>query len=78
MESPLSPIVADMIMQDLEEIAIGRLLIWLLFYFWWLGDIILAAPSESINNTLKIFNSLHIRSQFTMEIGIILRRLTVD
>jgi len=34
------------------------------------NDIILAAPLESINNILKIFNSLHIRLQFTMEIGI--------
>jgi len=33
MELSLSPIVADMVMQDLEEIAIGRLPCRLLFYF---------------------------------------------
>jgi len=66
----LSPIVADMIMQELQEITIGRLSVRLLFYFRYVDDIILAAPSESINDILKIFNSLHVRLQFTMEIGI--------
>jgi len=63
----LFPIVADIIMQDLKEIAI-RLSVWLLFYFRYVYDIISAVLSESINDILKIFNSLHIR--FTMEIGI--------
>jgi len=54
MESPLSPIVADMIMQDLEEIAIGRLSVQLLFYFRYVDDIILVAPSKNINDILKL------------------------
>lgn len=49
MELSLSPIVADMVMQDLEEIAIGRLPCRLLFYFRYV-DIILGAPSESVDD----------------------------
>jgi len=57
-----------MIMQDLEEIAIEKLSCRLLFYFRY--DIILAAPSESVDDILGIFNSLYVRLQFTVEVGI--------
>ena len=70
MASLLSPIVIDMTLQDLEEIAIGRLLYRLLFYFWYVNDIILAAPSESVDDILEIFNSLNTKLQFTVEVGI--------
>ena len=56
-------------MQDLEESVINKLLIQSLFYYRHVNDIILALPFDSINNTLNIFNSLHSRLQFTMEIG---------
>ena len=55
-------------MPDFEENAIGRLPVWLLFYYRYV-DIILAVPSDSIDNILGIFNSLHTRLQFTMEDG---------
>ena len=58
-----------MIMQDFEENAIGRLPVRLLFYYRYIDDIILAAPSDSIDDILGIFNSLHTRLQFTMEVG---------
>jgi len=32
--------------------------------------IVLALPSENIDDTLTIFNSLHTRLQFTIEVGI--------
>ena len=70
MGSPLSPVVANMVMQDFEKMAIGMLPCRLLFYYRYVDDIILAAPSESICDILDIFNSLHIRLQFTMEIGL--------
>jgi len=60
MGSPLSPVVANMIMQDFEEIVIGILPVRLLFYYRYVDDIILIAPSESID-ILGIFNSLHTR-----------------
>ena len=67
-ESLLSSIIADVI-QDLEEIAIRRLPVWL-FYFRYMDEHHLVVPSESINDILKIFNSLHIRLQFTMKVDI--------
>ncbi|XP_018367481.1 PREDICTED: uncharacterized protein LOC108763996 [Trachymyrmex cornetzi] len=70
MGSPLSPIVADMVMQDLEETALGLLPVRLSFYYQYVDDVILAAPSESIDDILCVFNSLHTRLQFTMEVGI--------
>jgi len=70
MGSPLSPIIADIVMQDLEEIAILNLQIHSLFYYRYVDDIVLALPSENIDDTLTIFYSLHTKLQFTMEVGI--------
>ena len=64
--APLSPIIADIVMQDLEKIAIQKLSVNLLSYFSYV-DIILPTPLDSTNIILEIFNS-HIRLQFTMEI----------
>ena len=67
---PLSPVVANMVMQDFEENAIRRLPVWLLFYHWYVDNIILAALSDNIDDILGIFNSLlYTRLQFTMEVG---------
>ena len=41
----------------------------LLFYYRYVADIIFAAPSENVGDVLDIFNSLHTRLQFTMEVG---------
>ena len=60
---PMSPIIADIVMQDLEESAINKLLIQSLFYYRYVDNIILALPSDSINDTLNTFNSLHSRLQ---------------
>ena len=69
MGSPLSPVVANMVMQDFEKMAIGMLPCRLLFYRY-VDDIILVAPSERVGDILNIFNSLDTRLQFTMEIGL--------
>lgn len=68
MGSPLSPILAEIVMQDLEQLAIENLLVELLFYFWYVDDIILTAPVENINKILNISNSYYERLQFTMEV----------
>ena len=68
MGSPLSPIIADIVMQDLEETALKKLSVQPLFYFRYVDDILLALPSDAINDTLNIFNSLHTRLQFTLEV----------
>jgi len=41
----------------------------LLFYYRYVDDIVLAAPSDSMNDIKNIFNLLHARLQFTIEIG---------
>jgi len=51
MGSPMSPITADIVMQDLEESAINKLSIQPLFYYRYVDDIILAFPSDSIDMT---------------------------
>src|SRR5580765_773321 len=64
MGSPLSPVLADLVLQDLEEKAISRLPIPLPLYFRYVDDIVLAAPPSFF---LTTFNSFHKRLQFTIE-----------
>jgi len=66
MDLSLSLIIADSVMQDLKEIAINKLLIQHCFILnLHVDDVILALPSNTINNTLNTFNSLHTKLQFT-------------
>lgn len=44
MGSPLSPVLADLVLQDLEESAISRLPLTLPMYYRYVDDVILAAP----------------------------------
>ena len=69
MGSPLSPIIADIVLQDLEGLAIERLPCELTFYFRYVDDILISAPREFFDEILKIFNSLHNRLKFTLEIN---------
>ena len=70
MGSPLSPVIADIVMQDIENKALETLGSKLPFYFRYVDDIACAVPNNLIERTLEIFNSIHPRLQFTMEIGI--------
>jgi len=65
----LSPIIAEIVLQDLEKKALGLLSIGLSFYHRYVDDIALATPKHKINELLNTFNSLHPRLQFTLEIG---------
>jgi len=69
MGSPLSPMVADLIMQSLELQTINNLSFVPIFYFRYVDDIALAAPSSYLNNLLTKFNSFHPRLKFTLEVG---------
>jgi len=69
MGSPLSPILADIVLQDIEEVALGRIPAVLPFYIRYVDDILLAAPNNLLNIILKIFNSFHERLKFTMEVS---------
>ena len=69
MGSPLSPIAADLVMQDLENRALQTLTFTLPFYCRYVDDVAMAAPKDSIDTILNVFNAYHPRLQFTIEIG---------
>jgi len=68
--SPLSSIIADLVMRDLEEKALKRIRIQVPFYFRYEDNIAMAIPSSFHDDILDIFNSFHSRLQFTMERGV--------
>jgi len=63
MGSPLSPIVADLIMRDLEEHVLNSLNIRPTCRY--VDDIVLAAPKEEIHSILNKFSGYHHRLKFT-------------
>ena len=69
MGSPLSPIIADLVLQDLETVVLGTFDFHVPFYFRYVDDIALAIPSDKVNFILESFNAFHPRLQFTIEIG---------
>ncbi|XP_011859234.1 PREDICTED: uncharacterized protein LOC105556743, partial [Vollenhovia emeryi] len=69
MGSPLSPVISEIVLQDVETTAIKKLKFHMPFYCRYVDDIALAAPPQFFNDILKTFNSIHKRMQFTMEIG---------
>ena len=68
MGSPISPILADIVMADLEESCIKKLKYKPLFFVRYVDDILTCIPKDQIDNTLKVFNNYHERLQFTYEI----------
>ncbi|XP_025262217.1 uncharacterized protein LOC112637212 [Camponotus floridanus] len=70
MGSPISPIIADIVLQDLEEKALNTLRFTPRFYFRYVDDILMTVPTDSIDSTLSIFNSFHDRLQFTCELEV--------
>ncbi|XP_011868003.1 PREDICTED: uncharacterized protein LOC105562081, partial [Vollenhovia emeryi] len=69
MGSPLSPIVASIVLQDLEEAALKKLSCTLPIYYRYVDDILLAAPSDAFDHVLNVFNSFHKRLKFTLGIS---------
>jgi len=67
MGSPLSPILSDIVMQDLETKAFQNLNLYLPLYFRYVDDLLLLAPNNEVDNILKTFNSIHERLRFTIE-----------
>jgi len=64
MGSPLSPVVANIILQDLEIKVLERL--FFRIYYTYIDDILFVAH---FNHILKTFNLFHERLQFTSEIS---------
>ena len=69
MGNPLSPILSDIVMEDLEIECIKKLNVKPLFYFRYVDDILLCVPSNSIDHTLNTFNTYDKNLQFTVEIA---------
>jgi len=68
MGSPLSPIIAEIILRDIEEKAFD-LSVHIPIYYRYVDDILIASAPEELDNILKVFNSLHDRINFTAEIN---------
>ena len=67
MGSPLSPIAADIVMDDLETKCITSIPFQVLFFFRYVDDIITAVPTNEIDKILNTFNSYSHKIQFTIE-----------
>ena len=67
MGNPLSPILSDIVMDDLELLCISKLKSKPLFYFRYVDDIVLCIHNNDIENTLNVFNSYDKNLQFTVE-----------
>lgn len=68
MGSPLSPIISDIVLQDLELQALNKLTFNISFYFRYVDDTILTILSNQVNHVVNVFNSIHDRLQFTYEL----------
>jgi len=67
MGSPLSPIIADFVMQDLEVSCLNSINCQITFYHRFVDDIVMAAPCNEIDLIFNTFNEYHDRLKFTIE-----------
>ena len=68
MGSPISPILADLVMQDLETNVLGNYDCNIEAYYRYVDDTIMFIPKDKIEEVLTTFNNYHDRLQFTYEI----------
>src|SRR5580765_3687713 len=59
MGSPLSPTIADIVLQDIENKALYKIGTKLPIYYRYVDDILLAVPKNSIQFIVDTFNSYH-------------------
>jgi hypothetical protein len=67
MGSPVSPVLANLVMEHVESSVLERLDFRPPFFFRYVDDIITAVPKSKVNSVLENFNSFHERIQFTLE-----------
>lgn len=67
MGSPLSPMVANLVMEELEEWALSRLTFVVPFYKRYVDDILVAVPRDGTDEICNTFNGFHERLKFTHE-----------
>jgi len=68
MGSPLSPILADIIMDDLENNCLADLDFGIRSFFRYVDDIFLITPKNKVDLILRTFNGYHPRLRFTHEL----------
>ena len=68
MGNPISPVLADTVMEDLEIDSINKLNFKPVFYFRYVDDIILCIPKNMIDHAVNTFNSYDENLQFTIEL----------
>jgi len=67
MRSPLSPILADIVMEDLETCCLRSLGFEVSAFYRYVDDIFAIVPKNSLDIILTTFNSYHSRLKFTYE-----------
>jgi len=68
MGSPLSPILADIVMDDLETHCLSNLDFIVNLFYRYVDDIFLIIPKAKLDSVLLSFNNYHPRLKFTCEI----------
>ncbi|XP_018365761.1 PREDICTED: uncharacterized protein LOC108762979 [Trachymyrmex cornetzi] len=69
MGSPLSPTIANLVLQDLENKCLNNLRTKPSLYMRYMDDIALATNEENMMEIMEEFNKYHERLQFTLEVG---------
>ena len=67
MGSPFSPILADIVMDDLEKERLPILSFQLPLYFRYVDDILIVVPDIDIDNILQLFNTNQFNIKFALE-----------
>jgi len=68
MGSPLSPILTDVVMEDLETQCLSNLDFAVNTFYRYVDDILLIIPKTKLSSVLLSFNSYHPRLKFTCEV----------
>lgn len=68
MGSPLSPILADMVLEDLENQCLQKLQFNVPIFYRYVDDIFTVLPRNRIDEVIGVFNDYHPRLQFTYEL----------
>lgn len=68
MGASISSVIAQIVMEHLEETVLNNLTIPIPFFFRYVDDCITALPNDKYNDILNNFNSFHPKLQFTLEL----------
>lgn len=68
MGSPVSPVLADLVMEVLEQNVLRTLMFKPAFYFRYVDDILFTVPAQHLNETLTRFNNFNKHIKFTVEV----------